>query len=265
MTLIKYDEDDPRNYFPKPEKEIISPNYAQAINLLENGDFIGGHLMPWSSNNTYLVWISTEAASTCISAIYKPNVGEKPLFDFPDGDLYKREYSSYLLSKELGWPNIPITVIREGPHGVGSLQLYIDSDPRITYFEMRSDIKLKKEFEKISVFDILANNADRKAGHCIQSKNNTIWSIDHGLTFHSSFKLRTVMLEYFDQDISSDLLDELQSLYLSFNSNKMLHNTLIKQISAIEFESFIQRLEFLIKYKKLPLLDPNKNIPWPLV
>ena len=212
-----------------------------------------------------MVWISTETESTCISAIYKPNVGEKPLLDFPDGNLYKREYSSYLLSKELAWPNIPITVIREGPHGVGSLQLYIDSDPRITYFEMRSDVKLKKEFEKIAVFDILTNNADRKAGHCIQPKNNIIWSIDHGLTFHSSFKLRTVMLEYFDQDISSDLLDELQSFSISLNSNKRFRNTLEEQISEIEIESFVERLDFLIKYKKLPFLDPNKNIPWPLV
>jgi len=221
--------------------------------------------MPWSSNNTYLVWISTENKSTCISAIYKPNNGEKPLVDFPDGNLYKREYASYLLSKELGWPNIPITVIREGPHGIGSLQFYIDSDPRVTYFQMQSHQKLAKEFEKIAIFDVIVNNADRKAGHCIQSNDNAIWSIDHGLTFHLSFKLRTVMLKYFDQLIPADLLKELQSLSLRLKSKKGFREILNQHISETEIEATIQRINFLVDHKKLPILDPNRNIPWPLI
>ena len=221
--------------------------------------------MPWSSNNTYLVWISTANKDTCIRAIYKPNSGEKPLFDFPNADLYKREYASYLLSNELGWPNIPTTVVREGPHGIGSLQLYIDVDPRITYFEMRSNDDLKTELEKIALFDVISNNADRKAGHCIQSKNNIIWSIDHGITFHTSFKLRTVMLEYFDQNINPNLLWSLQELSDKLKPNKNFRKILSQQISEHEINATIDRVDFLLKYKKLPYLDPNRNIPWPLV
>ena len=264
-VLNQYDETDPRNYFPKPDHKLIEPEHNQAEDFLKNGDFIGGHLMPWSSNNTFLVWISTGIDNTCISAIYKPKSGEKPLFDFPNQDLYKREYTAYLLSKELGWPNIPTTIIREGPHGIGSVQLYIDADPRITYFDLRADDSLKNEFKKMSIFDVIANNADRKAGHCIQSKNNIIWSIDHGITFHNSFKLRTVMLEYFNQDIESDLLQSLKKLSYKSNPSGDFIKKLQEQISKQEINAMVERLDFLIEHKKLPFLDPNRNLPWPLI
>lgn len=221
--------------------------------------------MPWSSNNTYLVWISTGIDDTCISAIYKPNSGEKPLSDFPNNDLYKREYAAYMLSKELGWPNIPTTIIREGPHGIGSVQLYIDSDPRITYFDLRDNDDLKMEFKKISIFDVISNNADRKAGHCIQSKDNTIWSIDHGITFHDSFKLRTVMLEYFNQNIEDDLLQSLQELSYKLSPKEDFKKSLQKQISGHEIDAMIERISFLTEHKKLPFLDPSRNVPWPLI
>ena len=182
---------DPRKSFPLPEAEILDLDPSEALSHLESGEVIGGHTMPWGSNYTFLLWISA-GEKQCVRAIYKPRDGEKPLRDFPSGTLYKREQAAYELSRLLKWPNIPLTIIRDGPYGVGSMQLYLDCDPRITYFDMRDTIP--KDLFPLAIFDLLVNNADRKAGHCLLDSEEKVWSIDHGLTFHSSFKMRTVML-----------------------------------------------------------------------
>jgi len=218
--------------------------------------------MPWGSNYTFLLWLTASAdESSCIRAIYKPKDGEKPLYDFPQGTLYKREYAAYLLSLELGWPNIPATVIREGPYGIGTMQLYIDCDPRITYFDMRE--YLKDKLSKLAVFDLLTNNADRKASHCILDKTETIWSIDHGLTFHTDFKLRSVMLEYCGDVIEDDLLCDLRNLKRKLKSKRVI-KTFSPFISGKEIAALISRLDCMINDPKLPMLDPYKNVPWPL-
>ena len=218
--------------------------------------------MPWGSNYTFLLWLSaSKDQSTCIRAIYKPRDGEKPLHDFPRGTLYRREYAAYLLSLELGWPDIPVTVIREGPYGIGTMQLYIDSDPRITYFDMREH--LKEKLFKLAVFDLLTNNADRKASHCILDDKDTIWSIDHGLTFHSDFKLRTVMLEYCNVVINKELLKDLMQLRHKLTSRRV-NNLLSPLISKEEITSLGYRLDHMLNDPKLPILDPYQNVPWPL-
>ena len=219
--------------------------------------------MPWGSNYTFLIWLSAGEQSKCIRAIYKPRDGEKPLHDFPYGTLYKREYAAYLLSRELGWPNIPLTIVRDGPYGIGSVQLYKDCDPRVTYFEMRED--LEEELAKFAVFDLLVNNADRKAGHSILDNNQKIWSIDHGLTFHQSFKLRTVMLEYCGTTIPQRLISDLKSLANRLESVGNIRSSLQDQTSEKEMQALLQRLKRMIEDPILPILDPHRNVPWPFV
>ena len=218
--------------------------------------------MPWGSNYTFMLWLTaSEDQTNCIRAIYKPKEGEKPLHDFPRGTLYRREYAAYILSLELGWPNVPVTVIREGPYGIGTMQLYIDCDPRITYFDMRET--LKDKLFKLAVFDLLTNNADRKASHCILDDRGTIWSIDHGLTFHSEFKLRTVMLEYCNTTIDHKLLQDLKRLRHKLDS-KRVNDLLSTLISEKEISSLSSRLNQMINHPTLPILDPYQNVPWPL-
>ena len=218
--------------------------------------------MPWGSNYTFLLWLTvSNDKSTCVRAIYKPKDGEKPLYDFPKGTLYKREHAAYLISLELGWPNIPLTVIREGPYGIGTMQLYIDCDPRITYFDLRE--RLKDTLSRLAVFDLLTNNADRKASHCILDKTDTVWSIDHGLTFHKDFKLRTVMLEYCDNIIEDDLVYDLRNLRQKLESKRVIR-LLTPLISGEEIGSLKTRLNYIINNPKLPMLNPYKNVPWPL-
>jgi len=253
---------DPREYFPSPEAEIIQVTEKTANDILMNGDFIGGHTMPWGSNYTFMIWLSIEDGK-CIRAIYKPRNGERPLHDFPTGTLFKRERATYLLSKKLGWPNVPLTIIRDGPYGIGSVQLYIDCDPRITYFEMRDT--LKEELAPIAAFDLLTNNADRKGGHCLVDQHGTIWSIDHGLTFHPTFKLRTVMLEYCGQQISAPLMESLESVKNAIDEKNDFYKEMLYLTSELEIEALMNRLNAMLINPTIPILDPNRDVPWPFV
>ena len=138
---------------------------ADAIPLLESAEVIGGYRMPYGSNYTFMVHLDA-GEGKCIRAIYKPRDGERPLYDYPSGTLYQRERATFVLSRALGWPKVPYTLVREGPYGIGSMQMYIDCDPDITYFSLIEENA--EELAKFAVFDLVVNNGDRKAGHCIR-------------------------------------------------------------------------------------------------
>lgn len=234
----------------------------QALPLLESGEIIGGYRLPWGSNYTFLVFIDA-GEDQHIRAIYKPRDGERPLHDYPRGTLYKREYATFAVSRALGWPNVPHTLIREGPYGIGSVQLYVECDPEITYFNLLDDHA--DEFLKFAVFDLVVNNGDRKAGHCLLGEDGRLWSIDHGLTFHPSFKLRTVMVEYWGKPIPSDLVVDMRSLLSKLDSPDGLVASLADMISDEELKALKRRLYAVLHEPTLPALDPYRNVPWPWV
>ena len=132
---------------------------GEALRVLREGEVIGGQQIPWSSNYTFLVELDA-GPGRFLRAVYKPRAGERPLFDFPGGTLYKRERAAFLVSRAIGWPPIPLTLIREGPYGVGSMQLYVESDPQVTYFDLIADHA--DELRRFAAFDLVTNNADRK-------------------------------------------------------------------------------------------------------
>ena len=233
-----------------------------ALPVLRSGQILGGYRVPWGSNYTFLVHADA-GDGKYLRAVYKPRDGERPLHDFPRGSLYKREYATFILSRALGWPNVPLTVIRDGPHGVGSMQLYIDSDPEITYFDLIDD--RADELRRFAVFDLLVNNADRKAGHCILDRDERLWSIDHGLTFHPAFKVRTVMLEFWDTPIPEALLDELERLRNSLASEDGPADKLAEVLTPREIDALCERLGLMLANPVLPGLDPYRNVPWPWV
>jgi uncharacterized repeat protein (TIGR03843 family) len=240
----------------------VTLSESDALPLLQSGEITGGHRMPWGSNYTFLVWIDA-GPGKYLRAIYKPRDGEKPLWDFPDGTLYKREYATFLLSRILGWPNVPLTLVRDGPYGVGSVQLYVECDPEITYFDMVSDSA--EELRPFAVFDLLVNNADRKAGHCILGEDKRIWSIDHGLTFHISFKLRTVMTEFWGETIPDPLLKDMETLLTRLDSPDEQTQLLTRHIESREIQALSRRILAMLEDPVLPLLDPYQNVPWPFV
>ena len=234
---------------------------ADALPVLRDREIIAGQRIPWSSNYTFLVHIDS-GPGTHLRAVYKPRDGEQPLYDFPDGTLYKREYAAYLLSRDLGWPDVPLTLVRDGPYGVGTMQLYVECDPRITYFDLVDDHA--DQLRKFAVFDLVANNADRKGGHCLLGADGTIWSIDHGLTFHALFKVRTVMLEFWGARIPQALLADLEALADRLKANGELAAGLSELLSEEELGMLRQRIGAILADPVIPQMDPRRNVPWPL-
>jgi uncharacterized repeat protein (TIGR03843 family) len=207
--------------------------------------------------------------SASIYAIYKPQSGERPLRDFPGGTLHNRERAAYLVSRELGWPNIPPTVIRAGPHGEGSVQLFIDAAPvqdnreLENYFSLRD--KRLEDFHDMAMFDALVHNADRKGGSCIVSDDRKLWAIDHGLTFNQFARRRTVMFEFNGTEYPTNLLNDVEVLVNALESESKLSAELKQLISQPEVEDVVTRAKEMIELGHYPYLDPDANVPWPMV
>jgi len=227
--------------------------------LLLTGKLGAVQLMPTGSNYTFLVPITGASGERC-RAVYKPKAGEAPLWDFPDGTLYMREYASYLVSQALGWDFIPPTVVREGPHGIGSVQLFVESKKESHYFSIRESHTL--ELQRIAVFDCLVNNADRKAAHCFEGQEGKVWSVDHGLTFHPEHKLRTVIWDWAGLAIPDALVEDLKGLSSRFSQLKGL---LGPCLSEQEIQVLESRLRRLIDSPLFPRqVHGWRNTPWPL-
>ena len=231
--------------------------------LLEQNIELQG-LMPWSSNYTFLTSLALPASEEKLLAIYKPCDGERPLWDFPDGALCQREFASYIISEVLGWPFIPPTILRNnGPHGPGTLQLFIEADYDLHYFSLRENKSLTEDFRQIALFDHIVNNADRKGGHCLQDGAGRIWAIDHGLTFHSHYKLRTVIWEYCEVPIPAALNKDLERLYALLGQDSDLCTILAQLITSAEITAFRERIEMLLTEGHLPNLYHGRNVPFP--
>jgi len=196
-----------------------------------------------------------------VRAIYKPRDGEAPLWDFPDGTLYRREMAAYLLSEALGWQIVPPTVIRNGPLGVGAVQWFVNVPQRYDYRSLVS--AHENGFKKIATFDCLANNADRKVGHCLVDDGH-VWGIDHGLTFHSEPKLRTVIWDFAGQPIPNALVDDLKALRNRFNTTDPLVRSLIRLLDRDEVQALYSRLSGLVQNAKFPIWSgSHRAVPWP--
>lgn len=227
---------------------------------LTNGEITRIGLFETGQNYTFLVWIENDAGEERLG-IYKPYRGEAPLGDFPWGTLYKREIASYLVSEALGWGFIPPTAIRDGPYGIGSVQLFIEHNPEENYFTLRDSYA--KEFQKICVFDFITNNADRKGGHCLKGIDGRIWGIDHGLTFNVSEKLRTVIWDFSGTPIESNLRGDLERLDFRIATEPELLRSLQECLSLEEIRAFRSRVRRMIKQSTFPELDLSGRRSWP--
>ena len=231
---------------------------AAILDALTRGEIAACKSLPWGSNYSFAVAVANPGAPERI-AIYKPRRGEAPLWDFPSGTLYRREQAAYLLSRRLGWPSIPPTVVRDGPHGVGTVQLYIRPDDGVSYQQLRRGHG--DDLRRMALFDLIANNADRKAGHCLLDPRGRLWGIDHGLTFHSQYKLRTVIWDYLGEPIPADLVAKLEEVCEQPLEGE-IRAELGQWISRQEINAFYRRVEQLALTGVFPQLDSYRNVPW---
>ena len=219
-------------------------------------------LHPGGSNYVFVVRLAD--AEEEMYGIYKPAAGERPLRDFPYGTLHNRELSAYVVADALGWPAVPPTVVREGPHGVGSVQLFIDADFTKHYFNLR-DERLD-DYMPIAMFDVLVNNADRKGGACLLDADEQLWAVDHGLTFNPLARRRTVMFEFNGMPYSDDTLHGLDRFVATLDdTNSELRVSLTDTLDDHEIDSLVRRGKEMLVDRSFPLLDPDWNVPWPMI
>ncbi len=268
MSDAMWDEmwDKPRDVEParagaRTTGDVQAVDVGRILDLLREGEIESHGLIPWSSNYTFLVTVRDGELSA--AAIYKPRRGETPLWDFPDGTLCLREMASYLVSQILGWPLIPPTVLRDGPQGLGTLQLYIDHDMEANYFTFREE--RQRDLMPIALFDIIANNADRKGGHCLLGYDGRIWAVDHGLTFHVQHKLRTVIWDFQGRPIPRRYLDDLDELRQRLLARGEEYQALARLLTEEEIAAFLARIERLLRSRRFPPPGPGRSYPWPPV
>jgi uncharacterized repeat protein (TIGR03843 family) len=239
-----------------PELEIPS-----VINVLKNGEIIIQGKFVWGSNYTFLAEVSQNGDK--ILSVYKPSRGERPLWDFPATSLARREAAAYLVSEVLGWELVPPTVYRKkAPIGPGSLQLFIDHNPEVHYFNLNK-VDLQS-LRPVVLFDLLVNNADRKGSHLLFDNNHHLWLIDHGICFHAEDKLRTVIWDFAGEPIPKILLTDLDDFLQSLIPDTSVHNELRPLLSSRELKALATRAEQLISLQKFPSPDPDqRRFPWP--
>jgi uncharacterized repeat protein (TIGR03843 family) len=239
-----------------PEDE--RPPAPGHVNLLAEGEIEIVGRMPWSSNQTFLVTCTAGDEET--GAVYKPERGERHLWDFPEG-IYRREIAAYELSIALGWNLVPETISRpDAPFGEGSLQQFVDADFSQHHFTLVEDERHHDQLRAMCAFDVVANNADRKSGHCIIDGDGRIWGIDNGLCFHREPKLRTVIWEFAGEEIPDPLLDDLAAL------GDALPGALGDLLAPAEIEAVRRRAAKLVKRRRFPVPNPDTHhYPWPLV
>jgi uncharacterized repeat protein (TIGR03843 family) len=216
-------------------------------------------LMPNASNYTFLARCTD--ADEEVLAVYKPRRGEIPLWDFPDGTLHRREVAAYALSRELGWPNVPPTVLRDGPEGWGSAQLFIPFVEEQHAFTLEPD--RADDLRRIALFDIVANNADRKAGHCLLGDDGHVYVIDHGVCFSTEPKLRTVLWSFIGETIPPALRADLARLDGELDAGPVARE-LRDLLEPDEIEALAARLRRLLALGTFPEPEPGtRPYPWP--
>jgi uncharacterized repeat protein (TIGR03843 family) len=228
------------------------------VSILHRGAIEIQGRMPWSSNGTFLVTVTDGDEE--VAAIYKPGRTERPLWDFPDG-LYRREVAAFELARQLRWDMVPETVLRrDGPLDEGSLQRFVDADFEQHYFTLLEDEQYHPALRRMAAFDLVANNADRKGGHCLLDRHAGIWGIDHGLCFHDENKIRTVIWDFAGDPIDEALLADLERMDAEGPSAALaalLHDD--------ELEALVRRLRRILRRPIFPEPRSDRPYPWPLV
>jgi hypothetical protein len=235
----------------------------RALRLLAEGVIEVEGLIPWSSNATLLVTLRDGDESTL--AIYKPRRGERPLWDFSQGSLGRREVAAYLATAALGWDLVPPTILRDGPYGPGSVQLYIEAQPEAHFFTIQEDARYAGDLKRLAALDVVANNADRKSGHCLVDGEGRLWAIDNALTFHVELKLRTVIWDYAGTALPAGIVADLEGLLADLDEDGPLSRALERLLSGEEIAAFRRRVEALIRVGRYPEPGPGRPVPWPLV
>lgn len=242
----------------------MDANQERTLKILQEGNLTLEGQFVYGSNTTLLVTAQMEGRE--IKAVYKPVRGERPLWDFPQQTLAKREVAAYLVSEALGWDLVPPTIFRtdEVLMGPGSLQQFIDHDPDYHFFNFNEADK--SHLPEVMLYDHLVNNADRKSGHLLVDPNQKLWLIDHGVCFHKEDKLRTVIWDQAGESIPANLLADLARLLPALEPDETLAVALAPYLLSTEIHALRERGQWLLETGIYPIPPEDRRAyPWPLV
>lgn len=204
-----------------------------------------------ASNATLLAQIAEHRV------VYKPIAGERPLWDFPDGNLAQREFASFLVSDFLGFDVVPNTVLRDGPYGIGMVQEWIDPNETIDVVQFAQT--QSKKIRQMALFDALINNGDRKFGHILPVSEDIVYGCDHGVTFNRENKLRTVLWQWAGREFDANEIAVIELFIEKFDSKQFSD-----LLTSEEIEATLKRAEDLLTGQLFPEPSPDwPAIPWP--
>jgi uncharacterized repeat protein (TIGR03843 family) len=235
-----------------------------------------------ASNATFLGTIGD------VVVVYKPIDGENPLWDFPDGTLAHREVAAYRLSEALGWGVVPRTWLRDGPFGEGMVQLWQETDPEQNAVELLPTDEVPEDgwkpvlegedqdggsvtlihedspaLRRMAVFDVIANNADRKGDHILAMPDGHRHGVDHGITFHQEHKLRTVLWGWIGDPLSAEELAGVDRVVAGLDGD--LGRELAELLTAEEVAALAERCARLRSAERFPApAGQAPAVPWPL-
>ncbi|GHJ38728.1 phosphatidylinositol kinase [Streptomyces sp. TS71-3] len=262
-----------------------------ATDLLAHGELTVRGRIREASNAVLFCGIEYEGESA--ECVYKPVAGERPLWDFPDGNLARREVAAYEVSEALGWELVPPTVLRDGPHGEGMCQLWIETLPQDTAPELLALVDAEEpepgwkaiglaevaegrtallvhaddpRLRRLAVFDAVVNNADRKGGHLLPAAEDRLYGIDHGVTFNTENKLRTLLWGWAGEPLPGEALTALSELTKSLADGAPLASRLADLITPAELDATRDRVAAMLDSGRHP--SPSGEwpaIPWPPV
>jgi uncharacterized repeat protein (TIGR03843 family) len=225
-------------------------------------------LMPGASNYTFLARLLDPGLDPAAAedeperlVIYKPRRGEAPLWDFPSGTLCQREAAAFEISRAGGFGFVPPTVLRDGPVGIGSVQTFVHHDFECTAFDLFESHA--EALRRIALFDLVANNADRKAGHVFPDGQGKVWAIDHGICFHVEPKLRTVLWDFAGEPIAEPDRACLRCLGAALQGD--LAPVLEGLLDPAEVETLRRRVTAVLAAEAFPAPGPGRTFPWPPV
>ena len=231
---------------------------TDTLRLLRDGELcVEGRLYDASNATLYCTVTLDGVTAACV---HKPVVGERPLWDFPDGTLAYREVAAYAVSVATGWDIVPPTVLRDGPFGIGMCQLWIDVEEGVDLAALaRSD---HPQLRRMAVFDAIVNNADRKGGHLLPTPSGHIYGVDHGVCFSVEDKLRTLLWRWRGKRLPDEAIDVLSALRAELEGP--LGDALGGLLHRDEVDATIERVDRLLRTGRHP--QPSEEwppVPWP--
>jgi hypothetical protein len=240
---------------------VSAPPPVDDLEVLETGELVLVGRLEGSTNHAMLVEVRWscpgDPAPIVLDAVYKPTAGERPLHDFPDGTLTRREVAAFLVSEAMGWHIVPPTVLREGPYGEGMVQRWIQPEPTVDVIGMVVDGDPR--LRRIAVFDAVVNNTDRKGGHLLPVPGGHVYGVDHGVCFSPVPKLRTVLWGWRGRPLAADELAGLECARAALRAE--LGDRLRGLLSTAEVAATLSRTERLLRDKTFP--TPRRD--WPAI